>query len=198
MSEASRTTESESLPGQIVRLFAERGDAAYIGEPVSQTEHALQTAWAAERAGADSALVATALLHDIGHLLHNLSEDCAEQGIDDRHETLGARWLARHFGPAVSEPVRLHVAAKRFLCATEPGYFERLSEASVLSLRLQGGQFSAEEVEAFRRNPFAQAAVALRRWDEEAKVEGLETPGLAHFRPHLEAALAQHESTGGA
>jgi phosphonate degradation associated HDIG domain protein len=173
----------------ICRLFKERGDAAYIGEPVSQTEHALQAAWSAERAGASSALITAALLHDIGHLLHDLPEDCAEHGVDDGHEVLGARWLQRHFGPEVTEPVRLHVPAKRYLCTVEAGYRERLSPASVLSLQLQGGPFTAEEVQHFRQNPFAEAAVALRRWDEEAKVAGLKTPGLEHFRPHLAATL---------
>jgi phosphonate degradation associated HDIG domain protein len=174
----------------IVRLFRERGQAAYLGEDVSQTEHALQSAWAAQKAGASAALVAAALLHDVGHLLHDLPEDCAGAGIDDAHEERGARWLAGHFGPAVVEPIRLHVAAKRFLCATEAGYFERLSEASRVSLRLQGGPFAPAEVAAFRRNPHAEAAVALRRWDEEAKVAGLPTPPLEHFRPYLEEARA--------
>jgi phosphonate degradation associated HDIG domain protein len=176
---------------RIVRLFRERGDTAYGGEAVSQTEHALQAAWAAEKAGAGSALVAAALLHDVGHLLHHLGDGCAAKGLDDAHEDLGARWLERYFGPDVTEPVRLHVPAKRCLCALEPGYFEKLSPASVLSLQLQGGPFSPEEAQRFRAGPHAEAALALRRWDEEAKVPGLRTPGLEHFRPHLEAALAR-------
>jgi phosphonate degradation associated HDIG domain protein len=186
--------ESEMVTGDpvafIVRLFQERGAAAYLGEPVSQTEHALQAAWAAEQAGAGSALIAAALLHDVGHLLHDLPEDCAEHGVDDAHEVRGARWLARHFGPDVAEPVRLHVPAKRYLCATDPAYPGRLSEASVRSLKLQGGPLTPAEVARFRAGPHAEAAVALRRWDDQAKVKGLATPDLEHFRPHLEAALA--------
>jgi phosphonate degradation associated HDIG domain protein len=174
----------------LMRLFRERGDAAYIGEPVSQTGHALQTAWAAERAGAGNALIAAALLHDVGHLLHDVPEDCAQAGIDDAHEVRGARWLERHFGPDVAEPVRLHVPAKRFLCATDPDYAGTLSEASMISLRLQGGPFSAEDSAQFSEHPYAQAAVALRRFDEQAKVPGLATPPLEHFRPYLEAARA--------
>jgi phosphonate degradation associated HDIG domain protein len=174
----------------VVRLFKERGDAAYLGEPVSQTEHALQTAWAAEQAGAGAAVVTAALLHDVGHLLHALPEDCALAGIDDAHEERGARWLARRFGPEVAEPVRLHVAAKRFLCATDPTYAARLSEASRRSLRLQGGPFTPDEAARFRAHPHAEAAVVLRRLDEQAKVPGLPTPGLDHFRPFLEAARA--------
>lgn len=180
----------DNVIDQLLKLFRERGDAAYHGEAVSQTEHALQAAWAAEKAGAESRLIAAALLHDVGHLLHNLGETCAEAGVDDQHEELGARWLARYFPPAVVEPLRLHVAAKRYLCAAEPDYFAQLSEASVLSLRLQGGPFTSAEVERFRAGPYAAAAVALRRWDEEAKVPGLPTPGLDHFHPHLEAARA--------
>jgi phosphonate degradation associated HDIG domain protein len=177
----------------VLRLFKERGDAAYLGEPVSQTEHALQTAWAAEQAGAGGALVTAALLHDVGHLLHELPEDCALAGIDDAHEERGARWLLRHFGPEVTEPVRLHVAAKRFLCATEPSYASRLSEASLRSLKLQGGPFTPDESAQFRMHPYAQAAVMLRRLDEQAKVPGLHTPGLEHFRPFLEAIRAAGE-----
>jgi phosphonate degradation associated HDIG domain protein len=175
----------------LILLFRERGDAAYIGEPVSQTEHAVQTAWAAEQAGASAAMIASALVHDVGHLLHDLPEDCALAGIDDAHETRGARWLARHFGPGVSEPVRLHVAAKRFLCATDPTYLGLLSEPSLQSLRLQGGPFTPDETAQFRREPYADAAVTLRRFDEQAKVPGLSTPTLEHFRPYLEAARAE-------
>jgi OPA family glycerol-3-phosphate transporter-like MFS transporter len=184
----------QQMVTRILRMFQERGDAAYLGEPVSQTEHALQAAWAAEKAGAGSALIAAALLHDVGHLLHNLGENCAQDGIDDTHEERAAKLLRGWFSPEVTEPIRLHVAAKRFLCASEPGYLERLSEASVVSLRLQGGPFSQEEVQQFRQNPYAEAAVALRRWDEEAKIQGLNTPDLEHFRSHLEAALALHGS----
>jgi phosphonate degradation associated HDIG domain protein len=174
----------------VIRLFKERGDGAYLGEPVSQTEHALQTAWAAEQAGAGSALIAAALLHDIGHLLHDLPEDCALTGIDDAHEVCGANWLAHYFGPEVADPVRLHVSAKRFLCATDPAYTGLLSEASRRSLHLQGGPFMPDEAAQFRKRPHAEAAVTLRRLDEQAKVPGLPTPSLEHFRPYLEATRA--------
>jgi gamma-butyrobetaine dioxygenase len=178
----------------VLRLFRERGDAAYIGEPVSQTEHALQAAWAAEQSGGDAAAIAAALLHDVGHLLHDLPEDCALAGVDDGHETFGAAWVAQHFEPEVAEPVRLHVSAKRFLCATDPSYLATLSEASLRSLQLQGGPFTADELFQFRQEPFADSAVALRRFDEQAKVAGLATPGLKHFRPFLEAVLVAQRS----
>jgi phosphonate degradation associated HDIG domain protein len=176
------------LLDRIERLFADRGGAEYHGEAVSQLEHALQSADQAERGGFPPAWVAAALLHDVGHMLHGHGEGCAAQGIDDRHEDLGVRFLAKGFGPDVTEPVRLHVAAKRYLCAVEPEYLARLSAASVRSLELQGGPMSAEEVREFERNPSYTAAVAVRRWDDAAKVVGRATPPFAHFRKYLEAA----------
>ena len=177
----------------VVRLFAAGGEAAYFGEAVSQTAHALQSANLAERAGAADALIVAALLHDVGHLLHGLPEDIAERGIDGRHEQGGADWLARHFGPAVSEPVRLHVAAKRYLCAVEPAYLAGLSPASRRSLELQGGPFDAAGVRAFEAEPYFRDAVRLRRWDDEAKVPGLAVPGLDHYRGRLAAAARRRE-----
>jgi [1-hydroxy-2-(trimethylamino)ethyl]phosphonate dioxygenase len=172
---------------QILTLFQTHGDAAYFGEPVSQTEHALQAAWQAEREGAPDSLVVAALLHDCGHLLHGLSEEIADEGLDGRHEAVGEAWLTRHFGPDVTEPVRLHVAAKRYLCAVEPGYGRQLSPASLRSLELQGGPMSEEEVQEFEQNPHHQGAVQLRRWDDLAKIPGLPVPGLEHYRSRLAA-----------
>jgi gamma-butyrobetaine dioxygenase len=176
---------------RIFEVFTTAGQAAYFGEDVTELEHALQAAHLAEQAGADDALVSAALLHDLGHLLHGLPEDIAARGIDGRHEDAGAAWLGRHFGPAVVDPVRLHVAAKRYLCATEPGYLDALSPSSRLSLKLQGGPFNPAEVRAFEAEPWHRSAVAVRRWDDAAKVPGLAVPGLGHYRPRLEAVLAQ-------
>jgi [1-hydroxy-2-(trimethylamino)ethyl]phosphonate dioxygenase len=178
-----------TLVDDILRLFHERGSGLYFGEAVTETEHALQSAHLAEVAGADPELVAAALLHDIGHLFHDLGEDAADRGTDARHEDGGAAWLGRHFGPAVADPVRLHVAAKRYLCAVELAYLAGLSPASRRSLVLQGGPFSTDEQAAFRREPHWERAVALRRWDDAAKVPGLAVPGLEHYRPLLEAVL---------
>lgn len=177
------------LLDRIDRLFADRGGAEYHGEAVSQLEHALQAAALAEAAGSPPEWVAAALLHDVGHMLHGHGEGCAGQGIDDRHEELGVRFLAKAFGPEVTEPVRLHVAAKRYLCVVEPAYLARLSAVSVRSLGLQGGPMSADEVMEFEANPHHTVAVAVRRWDDAAKVPGLPTPPFAHFRKDLEAAL---------
>ncbi len=174
---------------RIAELFETRGRERYGLEAVSQAEHALQAAWLAEQGGGDDALVAAALLHDIGHLLAGLGDDPAAEGIDDRHEEAGGAFLRAWFGPEVTEPVRLHVAAKRYLCATEPGYFERLAPDSVLSLRLQGGPMPPGEAAAFRALHGAEAAVALRRLDEQAKEPGLATPPVAHFLPRVAACL---------
>jgi len=168
--------------------FARRGRDTY-GEGVSQLEHALQCAACAERDGASAALIAATLLHDIGHLIHDLPQDIADHGVDTRHESLGSAFLSRHFGPDVTEPVRLHVAAKRFLATTERGYFDLLSPASVQSLRLQGGLMSAEERARFAAERFAGDAIKLRRWDDEGKSVGAETPSLTHFEKYVSAAL---------
>jgi phosphonate degradation associated HDIG domain protein len=178
-----------SVVDEIFHMFREYGASAYLGESVSMTEHMLQSAYAAEQEGAEPRLVAAALLHDYGHFIHDHDEDAAERGIDTRHEQVGHAFLSEHFGPEVSEPIRMHVAAKRYLCATDPAYMDELSPASILSLELQGGPYSAAEVEAFERSPYAQDAVRLRRWDDVGKIAGLETPDLEHYRPVLEAAL---------
>jgi len=173
----------------IFAVFHESGDATYLGEPVTLTEHMLQSASAAERDGAPATLVAAAVLHDFGHLVHDLDPDCAADGVDSMHEDVGSRYLERNFPPAVTEPIRLHVASKRYLCAVEPAYLGELSEASLRSLELQGGPFSAEGVAEFERNPFAADAVRLRRYDDIAKVPGLETPPLEHYRTVLEVVI---------
>lgn len=173
----------------VLKLFHDRGDSGYGGEAVTQMEHALQCALLAEQHNASPALISAALLHDIGHLLHTLPDDAPGDGIDDAHESLGHRYLEKVFGPAVSEPVRLHVAAKRYLCATVSEYHDQLSQPSRISLELQGGPMSDREAAEFRANPFADDAVRLRRWDDTAKDPDLPTPPLAHFVPYLQAVV---------
>jgi len=175
------------------QLFEGEGAAEYLGEEVTLAQHMLQAGALAEAAGAAPHLVAAALLHDVGHLGPSCPSAGKEGGSglrlmageDNRHSHTGADWLARWFGPEVTEPVRLHVAAKRYLCAVEPGYRERLSEASEYTLRLQGGPMDEAQAAAFAARPGAADAVAVRRWDEQAKDATAPTPGFAHFRPLL-------------
>lgn len=170
---------------QIASLLTLKADGQYGLSEINQRQHALQAAWLAERDGCSDPLIAASLLHDIGHLIHGLGDNPAEAGLDDLHEQRGHDFLRAWFGPEVTEPVRLHVAAKRYLCATEPDYFSKLSKDSVLSLTLQGGPMSADEVAAFDALAGSAAAVRLRRFDEQAKVKGLETPPVAHFMPYI-------------
>ncbi|HUX45738.1 MAG TPA: HD domain-containing protein [Terracidiphilus sp.] len=171
----------------LFELLAAGGEEAYFGEPVSVLEHSLQAAWFVQRKGGDDALVAAALLHDLGHLLHHEGEDAAARGLDTRHEELAAEVLAGHVSAAVADPIRLHVAAKRYLCFANPRYLAALSPASVESLALQGGPMTADEAEAFLALPNAQAAITLRHADDAAKVKALAVPELESYRPVLAA-----------
>jgi [1-hydroxy-2-(trimethylamino)ethyl]phosphonate dioxygenase len=168
----------------ISRAFADRGGDAY-GESVSQLDHALQCAWLATREGAGDHLIAAALLHDYGHLFEGRGEAAERDGRDARHEAHGARTLKRWFGLAVAGPVGLHVAAKRYLCATEPSYESALSDASRLSLKLQGGRYTPAQCRRFEASRFAADAVRLRRWDDEGKVAGRPVPALDEYWPLL-------------
>lgn len=185
---STNQTAAPPLFSEIEGIYATRANRRYGLEDISQLQHALQAAALAEARGEAPALVLAALLHDVGHMIHKLGENPAGEGIDDRHEILGAKWLARRLPEAVSEPVRLHVEAKRYLCATDPDYMGRLAPDSVLSLKLQGGPMGAGEAARFRTQPFAQDALRLRRLDEEAKDPNAETPPVAHFLRHLAAA----------
>jgi phosphonate degradation associated HDIG domain protein len=168
---------------QIAELLTLKAGGLYGLSDVNQRQHALQAAWLAEKTGCPDPLVVASLLHDIGHLVHDLGEDPAADGVDDQHEQRGYEFLTAWFGREVTEPVRLHVAAKRYLCATEADYFSKLSKDSVLSLSLQGGPMSSDEVVAFDALPQSAAAVKLRRFDEQAKVKNLKTPSIEHFLP---------------
>jgi phosphonate degradation associated HDIG domain protein len=169
----------------IAELFASQGAAAYLGEPVTQAAHMLQAAQLAERDGADDALIAAALLHDVGHFTSAVSGLQLMEGTDNRHSHSGADWLTQWFGPEVTEPVRLHVAAKRYLCAVEPGYAGTLSSASVYTLGVQGGPMRGAERDEFAASPYAQAACRLRRWDDAAKDPDAAAPPFDHFRARL-------------
>lgn len=179
---------------RILSVFRQRGGEMYGSEGVTQLEHALQAASLARESCASPQLIAAALVHDIGHILDTESEvpqatEEAPKNLDDAHEERGRRWLRDHFGPKVSDPVRLHVAAKRYLCTVEPEYLERLSPTSLQSFHDQGGTMSHEEVQAFESEANCEAALSLRRWDDAAKVVGQKTPAIADFTTELTASL---------
>jgi len=166
---------------EIINLFEKNGSSMYGGEAVTQLEHALQAATLAKNNNATDELITASLLHDIGHLLHDLPDDASDKGIDDYHEELAARYLEKHFKKAVVEPVKLHVQAKRYLCAVEVGYLDALSEPSKISLAFQGGVMTENEVREFENNEFYKEAVELRRWDDLAKNPNLISPSIDHF-----------------
>lgn len=169
----------------IADIFERRGAESYLGEPVTMSEHMLQGAVLAEREGASEELVAAALLHDIGHYTSEFGPYSPEDTQDNYHEESGAKVLAPFFPPVIAECVRLHVPAKRYLCATDKDYYDRLSEASKHTLSLQGGPMTDEEVKAFERNPFYREAVRVRIWDDAGKQPGMATPDFQHYVPLL-------------
>ncbi|MEA5581493.1 HD domain-containing protein [Nodularia harveyana UHCC-0300] len=177
----------------IIELFTTKGSQLYGAEAVTQLEQALQCATLAETSDQNHELITACLLHDLGHLIHNLGDNPAVQGIDDRHEYRAIPLLNQMFSPAVTEPIRLHVTAKRYLCAVDPEYWESLSEASKCSLELQGGIFSSQQAENFISQPYAQDAVQLRIYDDKAKISNLQTPELNYFIPIIYKAAQNHE-----
>jgi len=162
-------------------LYREHGHIAYEGEGVSQLEHALQAAGRAEEEGAAPELITAALLHDLGHLLNRKGETPTKRGIDDQHQYFAIPFIRGVFAPAVVEAIRLHVDAKRALCALEPDYYERLSEESRRSLALQGGVFTQQQLAQFLARPHSDKALRVRRWDDGAKVAGARTRPLERY-----------------
>jgi phosphonate degradation associated HDIG domain protein len=169
-------------------LFARKGGRAYAGEPVNQIEHALQTAMRAEDDGAGPALVTAALLHDLGHLLNDQGESPTLRGVDDLHQYAALPFLRALFADDVLVPIRLHVDAKRYLCAKRSGYYDALSLDSKRSLALQGGIYSQADADIFAARIGATRAVELRVWDDSAKTAGAKTPPLAYFMRVMQAA----------
>ncbi|MDA8603264.1 HD domain-containing protein [Alphaproteobacteria bacterium] len=172
-------------------IFDRCGDAEYLGEPVTMEQHMLQGATLAERNGLPEDIIVGALLHDIGHFTSEFGTFAMDDTEDRFHEEAGARVLARFFPPVIVDCVRYHVAAKRYLCATRPDYFNRLSEASIHSLHLQGGPMSAQEVQAFERNPNLEKIVQVRYLDEASKDPDMETPDYWHFAPMVQRIVDQ-------
>ena len=166
---------------QIGAIYRDKATGRYGLSDVNQLQHALQSAWLAERNREPPAMVAAALLHDIGHMIHDLGENPAAEGIDDTHETRAAAWLSTLFGNEVTEPIRMHVAAKRYLCGSDPSYLAKLSNDSILSLSIQGGPMNVEEIAAFEKLPFYRDALRLRIIDDQAKDPKALPLGLDHY-----------------
>jgi len=175
---------ADAFVAELTDLFTRLGGLRY-GEDVSQLEHAVQTAHHATLDGAPPALIAAALLHDVGHMMQKSGEDAADHGIDTRHEHISAGYLARAFPPEVTEPIRLHVAAKRYRVAIDPTYLERLSAASLQSLALQGGPMTPDEVATFLAEPAAREALRLREYDEAGKAPEAEVADFAAYHDLL-------------
>lgn len=182
------TTTSAAIE-TIRQILIDVGTQRYGAEPISQLQHALQCAKLAEDDGATPELVTAALLHDIGHLVDKRFEGAAEAGIDRHHEEIGAAYLSQWFGPAVTEPILLHVPAKRYLCAVEPEYAKTLSPASVRSLELQGGADTTFSTKHFLESSWASDAIRLRRWDDKAKDPSMTTDDLETYLLYAEIAF---------
>jgi predicted HD phosphohydrolase len=178
-----------SVIEKILDIFTKQGGSAYVGEPVTQLEHAIQTALAAKRHHVRAEMIVAALLHDIGHFLHSYSEDCADLAIDSEHEKVGEAFLREHFKEEVAELVKHHVNAKRYLTATNDRYAKNLTGASFKSLQLQGGPMQAQEILEFEAHPLFHDILLLRHWDEGAKIQDKILPPITDFLPELRACL---------
>ncbi len=187
---ATRNQQPDQIIDFILNLFADRGAQEYMGEAVTMSQHMEQSAACAVADGAPDSLVIAALLHDIGHFVSEHPIEALENGIDNIHEEVGANYLEPFFPALITEPIRLHVAAKRYLCATDKDYLGELSDASVNSLKVQGGPMSPAEIERFEANPYHKQAVKLRLYDDDGKVAGLEIQPVTEYRTTLEALVS--------
>ena len=178
----NKSLDCDSIVDFILELFARRGAEEYMGEKVSIAQHMEQSAACATDAGASDELVIASLLHDIGHFVGDFPIDALENGIDNLHEEAGARFLETFYPASVTEPIRHHVAAKRYLCATDPEYLSRLSEASVHTLKVQGGPMNPDEIAAFEKLPYLDSCLQMRIWDDEGKDPDRPHPDFSHYR----------------
>lgn len=186
------TLSRETIVAFLGGIFDRRGDEEYLGEPVTMGEHMLQGATIAEQNGQPEEIIVAALLHDIGHFTSEFGTFAMTDTEDRHHEDAGAQVLERFFPSLITDCCRYHVAAKRYLCATKPAYFDRLSDASIHSLNLQGGPMSAEEVADFEKNPNLDAIIAVRYLDDAGKRAGMETPDYWHFAPMVQRMVDAH------
>lgn len=192
MTETTANLTKETIVDFLGSIFDRRGGQEYLGEPVTMGEHMLQGATLAEQGGHSDVIVAAALLHDIGHFTSEFGTFTMQDTEDRHHEDAGAEVLKHFFPSIITDCVRYHVDAKRYLCATRPEYLARLSEASIHSLSLQGGPMSDAEVEEFQKNPNLDAIIAVRYLDDAGKKAGMETPDFWHFAPILQKLVDQH------
>jgi phosphonate degradation associated HDIG domain protein len=183
---------AENIVAFIGEIFERCGDEEYLGEPVTMAEHMLQGATLAERKGMPQDIIVGALLHDIGHFTSEFGTFSMDDIQDRFHEEAGARVLEKFFSSVITDCVRYHVAAKRYLCATNASYFERLSPASVHSLKLQGGPMNDEEVTEFEKNQNLKKIIQVRYLDDAGKSSGMRTPDFWHFAPMVQRIVDQH------
>lgn len=183
---------ADTIVGFLADIFERRGGEEYLGEPVTMAEHMLQGAWLAEQAGEGEEIVTAALLHDIGHFTSEFGMFSMADTEDRYHEEAGASVLAGFFPSVVTDCVRHHVAAKRYLCAVDADYYSKLSEASVHSLNLQGGPMNPGEIEEFERNPNLGDIVKVRHFDDAGKLPDMEVPGFAHYAPMVQRVVDAH------
>lgn len=186
------TLDRENIVAFLGDIFERCGDEEYLGEPVTMAQHMLQGATIAEQNGLDEEIIVGALLHDIGHFTSEFGTFSMDDTEDRFHEEAGAEVLSSFFPSVIVDCVRHHVAAKRYLCATKPDYFKRLSEASVHSLNLQGGPMSVEEVQEFEKNPNLKKIIQVRYLDEAGKQADMETPDFWHFAPMVQSLVDRH------
>ncbi len=187
------TLNADTIVDFIGDIFTRRGAESYLGEQVTMSQHMLQAAQLAELSGASETVITAALLHDIGHYTNEFPDDAIAQGTDNLHEEAGAQVLAPFFPAAVTDCILHHVAAKRYLCATDPNYFGQLSEASVHTLNLQGGPMNALEVTTFAKEPNLDAIVQVRIWDDQGKDPAVTTPNFDHYAPMIARVVAAHQ-----
>lgn len=187
------TLNAATIVDFIGDIFTRRGAESYLGEQVTMSQHMLQAAQLAEQAGASETVITAALLHDIGHYTNEFPDDALAQGTNNLHEEAGARVLAPFFPTAVTDCILHHVAAKRYLCATDPGYFARLSPASVHTLNLQGGPMDEGEVASFAREPNLETILQVRTWDDQGKDPTITTPDFDHYTPIISRVVAAHQ-----
>lgn len=187
------TLDASTIVDFIADIFSRRGAESYLGEQVTMSQHMLQAAQLAEQAGASETVITAALLHDIGHYTNEFPDDALAQGTNNLHEEAGARVLAPFFPTTVTDCILHHVAAKRYLCATDPGYFAQLSPASVHTLNLQGGPMDNAEVAAFKKEPNLDAIVQVRIWDDLGKDPAITTPGFDHYAPMISRVAAAYQ-----